>query len=221
MIRRFPSVASTLLRQRNSLYRCGKRYNGHDLISQQRIEEQYTSRVLRYRGHINITFQSLLLDQKYNEQVEKAMLDKESWRSYVQEYRRKLLKNPLQVFNNDEKKLSTFIERLQENFRDIKPSNDITSENTTAPIDAQKAYSAIKPIIFEIVLKKALEEMQPIVESNQLLARISDMRLPHEWYPLARLMKRKIIYHGGPTNSGKVRSTTSIICVMHELCTHL
>ncbi|KAF9193131.1 RNA helicase [Haplosporangium sp. Z 767] len=32
---------------------------------------------------------------------------------------------------------------------------------------------------------------------------ISDMRFPEEWSPPARLMKRKIIMHVGPTNSGK------------------
>ncbi|KAM3569315.1 hypothetical protein VYU27_008589 [Nannochloropsis oceanica] len=35
------------------------------------------------------------------------------------------------------------------------------------------------------------------------LVRVCDMRLPHDWYPYARLMRRKIVYHGGPTNSGK------------------
>jgi ATP-dependent RNA helicase SUPV3L1/SUV3 len=31
----------------------------------------------------------------------------------------------------------------------------------------------------------------------------TDLKKPHEWYPLTRIMKRKIIFHGGPTNSGK------------------
>ncbi len=30
--------------------------------------------------------------------------------------------------------------------------------------------------------------------------------MPHEWFPQARKMKRKIIYHHGPTNSGKTFS---------------
>ena len=30
--------------------------------------------------------------------------------------------------------------------------------------------------------------------------------MPHEWYPEARQMNRKIIYHHGPTNSGKTFS---------------
>jgi len=35
------------------------------------------------------------------------------------------------------------------------------------------------------------------------LRECSSMIKPHDWYPGARLFKRKIIYHGGPTNSGK------------------
>jgi len=41
-----------------------------------------------------------------------------------------------------------------------------------------------------------------LVRARKLRA-CSDMERPHEWYPAARLMKRKIVYHGGPTNSGK------------------
>ncbi|KAI9327186.1 P-loop containing nucleoside triphosphate hydrolase protein [Zopfochytrium polystomum] len=33
--------------------------------------------------------------------------------------------------------------------------------------------------------------------------RLSDLRTPAEWYPAARAIKRKIIMHVGPTNSGK------------------
>ncbi|ETO67780.1 hypothetical protein F444_15334 [Phytophthora nicotianae P1976] len=35
------------------------------------------------------------------------------------------------------------------------------------------------------------------------LQQLTDLRLPHEMYPYATAMKRKIIYHEGPTNSGK------------------
>ncbi len=31
----------------------------------------------------------------------------------------------------------------------------------------------------------------------------ADLRSPHEWYPEARKLKRKVVFHAGPTNSGK------------------
>ncbi|KAG7384685.1 ATP-dependent RNA helicase supv3l1, mitochondrial [Phytophthora pseudosyringae] len=40
-------------------------------------------------------------------------------------------------------------------------------------------------------------------DNVQSLQQITDLRLPHEMYPFATAMKRKIIYHEGPTNSGK------------------
>jgi hypothetical protein len=40
-------------------------------------------------------------------------------------------------------------------------------------------------------------------EGSFTLQQITDLRLPHELYPLANAMKRRIIYHEGPTNSGK------------------
>ena len=30
--------------------------------------------------------------------------------------------------------------------------------------------------------------------------------MPHEWYPMARELKREIHYHMGPTNSGKTKA---------------
>ena len=43
--------------------------------------------------------------------------------------------------------------------------------------------------------------------SPALLAREAvrsmDLRKPYLWYPVARSLKRKFIYHAGPTNSGK------------------
>mmetsp|Transcript_4486 Transcript_4486/g.13608 ORF Transcript_4486/g.13608 Transcript_4486/m.13608 type:complete len:704 (+) Transcript_4486:161-2272(+) len=39
----------------------------------------------------------------------------------------------------------------------------------------------------------------------------TDLRLPHEFYPLAREKRRKIIYHHGPTNSGKTYSAVQAL----------
>lgn len=35
------------------------------------------------------------------------------------------------------------------------------------------------------------------------LKKISDLRTPASWYPSARAINRKIVFHSGPTNSGK------------------
>ena len=49
----------------------------------------------------------------------------------------------------------------------------------------------------------------PSIESNgnnefqSQMDNCFDLSSPHNQFPSARLMKRKIIFHGGPTNSGK------------------
>nr|SVE83520.1 EOG090X01V1 [Daphnia pulex] len=43
----------------------------------------------------------------------------------------------------------------------------------------------------------------PHLECLDDLKKISDLRLPANWYPEARALTRKIVFHSGPTNSGK------------------
>ncbi|XP_073321248.1 ATP-dependent RNA helicase SUPV3L1, mitochondrial [Pagrus major] len=43
----------------------------------------------------------------------------------------------------------------------------------------------------------------PMLDCMDDLRKISDLRLPANWYPEARAIQRKVIFHAGPTNSGK------------------
>lgn len=45
--------------------------------------------------------------------------------------------------------------------------------------------------------------MFPHLDCMDDLKQISDLRTPANWYPSARASTRKIIFHAGPTNSGK------------------
>lgn len=65
------------------------------------------------------------------------------------------------------------------------------------------------------VMSRVLKELCPsfaehirqrhaaLVNTYKELDGMTDLTKPHEWYPQARRMKRKIIFHGGATNSGK------------------
>lgn len=46
-------------------------------------------------------------------------------------------------------------------------------------------------------------EAFPHLECHAELRKISNLGLPHNWYPIARSISRKVYYHAGPTNSGK------------------
>ncbi|XP_065173456.1 ATP-dependent RNA helicase SUV3 homolog, mitochondrial isoform X2 [Atheta coriaria] len=47
------------------------------------------------------------------------------------------------------------------------------------------------------------KQMFPHLDCMDDLKKISDLRTPANWYPDARAITRKIIFHAGPTNSGK------------------
>lgn len=57
----------------------------------------------------------------------------------------------------------------------------------------------LMPKIVQIAEENFAEQLQVFRERRQG----ADLRQPHTWYPLARSMKRRIIFHAGPTNSGK------------------
>ncbi|KAG5670604.1 hypothetical protein PVAND_000854 [Polypedilum vanderplanki] len=56
--------------------------------------------------------------------------------------------------------------------------------------------------IFPFFLRHA-KQIFPHLDCMDDLKKISDLREPANWYPQARLINRKIIFHAGPTNSGK------------------
>ncbi|XP_040293981.1 ATP-dependent RNA helicase SUPV3L1, mitochondrial [Bufo bufo] len=56
--------------------------------------------------------------------------------------------------------------------------------------------------IFPFFMRHA-KQVFPMLDCIDDLRKISDLRLPPNWYPEARAIQRKIIFHSGPTNSGK------------------
>ncbi|KAG7333850.1 hypothetical protein KOW79_002257 [Hemibagrus wyckioides] len=56
--------------------------------------------------------------------------------------------------------------------------------------------------IFPYFMRHA-KQIFPMLDCMDDLRKISDLRVPANWYPEARAIQRKIIFHAGPTNSGK------------------
>ena len=81
-------------------------------------------------------------------------------------------------------------------------------ESNTLPVDLHVILSDIIQgagnvvDIFPYFLRHA-KEMYPHIDCLDDLKKISDLRSPPNWYPVARGRNRKIIFHAGPTNSGK------------------
>lgn len=81
-------------------------------------------------------------------------------------------------------------------------------EASTLPVDLHVVISDILQgaghitDIFPYFMRHA-KQMFPHLECMDDLKKISDLRSPANWYPEARARTRKIIFHAGPTNSGK------------------
>ncbi|CAF0843822.1 unnamed protein product [Adineta steineri] len=81
-------------------------------------------------------------------------------------------------------------------------------QSTVLPVDLHIVLSDIisgsghVTDIFPYFLRHA-REMFPHLSCMEDLKKISDLRDPANWYPDARAIQRKIIFHAGPTNSGK------------------
>ncbi|KAH7434613.1 hypothetical protein KP509_06G026000 [Ceratopteris richardii] len=58
-------------------------------------------------------------------------------------------------------------------------------------------------LILPLLGKFSFTEFSDEIARYKVLAETADLTKPHTWFPLARAMKRRIIYHSGPTNSGK------------------
>ncbi|UJR13320.1 hypothetical protein I4U23_000338 [Adineta vaga] len=81
-------------------------------------------------------------------------------------------------------------------------------QSTVLPVDLHIVLSDIisgsghATDIFPYFLRHA-REMFPHLTCMDDLKKISDLRDPANWYPDARAIQRKVIFHAGPTNSGK------------------
>jgi ATP-dependent RNA helicase SUPV3L1/SUV3 len=71
---------------------------------------------------------------------------------------------------------------------------------------AQIAVVEIRDSICDEFAKYIKERHNTSIQQYQTLDAKTDLTKPYEWYPYARLDRRKIVFHGGPTNSGKTYS---------------
>ncbi|KAG9451282.1 hypothetical protein H6P81_011247 [Aristolochia fimbriata] len=77
------------------------------------------------------------------------------------------------------------------------------------PADVAKYLISLGPsdasdrFLFPLFVEFCLEEFPDEIKRFRSMINSADLTKPHTWFPFARAMRRKIIYHCGPTNSGK------------------
>ncbi|KAJ3337864.1 hypothetical protein HDU83_008488, partial [Entophlyctis luteolus] len=74
-------------------------------------------------------------------------------------------------------------------------------------LDAKKSMERfLLPGLYEYIISNSRHKDTVDEPSFRTMMKFSDLRTPSDWYPEARAMKRKVIMHVGPTNSGKTYS---------------
>lgn len=121
-----------------------------------------------------------------------------------------------------DKRLQRRIDRKRETVKELQEEVDFLIQKLH---QAQRSKASSKPLIpleeYERANMAVAEARDSIcrefakhieerhaqsIQQYQLLDAKTDLTKPHEWYSYARLDRRKIIFHGGPTNSGKTYS---------------
>ncbi|KAJ3400918.1 hypothetical protein CcCBS67573_g05700 [Chytriomyces confervae] len=86
-------------------------------------------------------------------------------------------------------------------------SDSLPYMRVSAVADALRASKPIERFLLPGLYEFILSNVKHVDDQNlRTLMKFSDLRIPAEWYPGARLLKRNIILHVGPTNSGKTYS---------------
>lgn len=145
---------------------------------------------------INEVIRNLSRDEKYSKLATDRWIDRTTWTNYLNSYRRLIIKDPLEATGSIDK------------FTELKNELDVFISDPQSEASIARAND----YLFNMVIPRAEKDLQEIVAAHKTLESSTDLRQPHEWYPHARLMKRNIIYHGGPTNSGKVTIYAYYIC---------
>lgn len=152
----------------------------------------------KYRDLINALLPRIAEDAECVNNAKDHLIDALNWKSYVNNFRRKLIKDPRSIYKTEDD--------LQEllSVLDKAAASNPGILDLEIPLKDPESLQA-QSSLFSVTLASAKAELLTVINTNKILANTSDLRMPHEWYPYARLTKRKIYYHGGPTNSGKVR----------------
>lgn len=169
---------------------------------------------------INVMMREIAEDREFEAEAKTRFIDSRNWLLYVSTFRRQMVKEPVKALGGG-KLLIDLCQMLDDdNLLTLdamgRPLPNRSGDSTSSGTDSNTSAKAVlsqeekekrkqecKSFLFNIMIVDAEKVLAEAIVGYRTLCETSDLRIPHEWYPYARLMKRKIIYHGGPTNSGK------------------
>lgn len=107
-------------------------------------------------------------------------------------------KNRLQWYDIKVARNQEQINGLKRNMQTCQPR--LSKEEIDA---ANQVVSQVMPVICKVFAGHIEARHSKILKQYKALHAQTDLTRPQEWYLYSRLDRRKIIFHGGPTNSGK------------------
>ncbi|BDA46196.1 ATP-dependent RNA helicase SUPV3L1, mitochondrial [Coccomyxa sp. Obi] len=81
-------------------------------------------------------------------------------------------------------------------------------KDTLMEVEPGQAEDALFGLFAAFALTTFSEQIKKYSEAIKML----DLRKPHLWYPMARALQRRLVYHMGPTNSGKTYNALRAMC---------
>eukprot|EP00611_Tribonema_gayanum_P025198 TRINITY_DN568_c1_g2_i3.p1 TRINITY_DN568_c1_g2~~TRINITY_DN568_c1_g2_i3.p1 ORF type:complete len:961 (+),score=366.71 TRINITY_DN568_c1_g2_i3:183-3065(+) len=179
------------------------------------------TRPLRRRG-LHQIMRQLRFSVRFRAQARRELIDDELWAEGCRLVRHELTADPLSVVDGDAAALNELAAVCAEAAgRADAPAapraapagqRTETGAEMLAAAERRQAHDAQlrarEERVFERHLAPRVLAVCRDIGATRLalrrrMAAAGDMRAPHEWYPVTRLSRRRIIYHGGPTNSGK------------------
>lgn len=115
-----------------------------------------------------------------------AAIDSNLWARCVARLRGEVLNQPRLAFGGELTECHAFL-------------------RSAAAYEASGDSVHLKPMV-PLVIGAARRHFRPLLEAAAVLRQTADLRNPASWYPEARKIRRRIVMHMGPTNSGKTYS---------------
>jgi ATP-dependent RNA helicase SUPV3L1/SUV3 len=163
----------------------------------------------KHRLAVNRLMRVVADDADLEAEAKKLHIEGINWRNYINHYRRKLLKKPIEAVGGNENKFSTLKKLLKPLLHTDSALQINEVDGAEIAFQLSDIHDTIpeiieaKSMVREYMLQDAQEQYESSIAARKALVSHSDLRSPSESYPGARITRRKIIYHGGPTNSGK------------------
>ena len=147
----------------------------------------------RYRVLISRLCGEISKKPRYLTSARTLYIDNALWSSYVNDMRREIIINP-ELFFGSTKVQDEFSEKLER----VVETDPRYIQEGSPNIPHNDIFTEVEQRLFELLLNRAVErDLVSSIRSYKALCMTTDLTEPHDWYPYARLMRRKVFYHGG------------------------